>query len=162
MLKAQRTTTATRGRHVFCQGLGCAPGDRLGSAGPVPGQSELPVPDQGLEPIDHTALRVKEEPRIQLNGNKREIDMASSSDFANIPGITRQMRDGAISALDALSNIGNRALDGMARSGNQNDARISGENLQGAGRVDWPKHEWFDTAALVGDCDNGLPEQHQR
>ena len=30
--------------------------------------------------------------------------MASSSDFANIPGMTREMRDGVISAFDALSN----------------------------------------------------------
>jgi hypothetical protein len=30
--------------------------------------------------------------------------MASSSDFANIPGMTREMRDGVIAALDALSN----------------------------------------------------------
>ena len=30
--------------------------------------------------------------------------MASSSDFANIPGMTREMRDGVIAAFDALSN----------------------------------------------------------
>ena len=30
--------------------------------------------------------------------------MASSSDFANIPGMTREVRDGVIAAFDALSN----------------------------------------------------------
>ena len=30
--------------------------------------------------------------------------MANSSDFANIPGMTKDMRDGVIAALDALSN----------------------------------------------------------
>ena len=30
--------------------------------------------------------------------------MASSSDFANIPGMTKDMRDGVIAAFDALSN----------------------------------------------------------
>ena len=30
--------------------------------------------------------------------------MANSSDFANIPGMTREMRDGVIAAFDALSN----------------------------------------------------------
>ena len=30
--------------------------------------------------------------------------MANSSDFANIPGMTKEMRDGVIAALDALSN----------------------------------------------------------
>jgi hypothetical protein len=30
--------------------------------------------------------------------------MASSSDFVNIPGITREMRDGVVAAFDALSN----------------------------------------------------------
>ena len=30
--------------------------------------------------------------------------MASSSDFANIPGMTREMRDGVIAAFDAMSN----------------------------------------------------------
>jgi hypothetical protein len=30
--------------------------------------------------------------------------MASSSDFANIPGLTKEMRDGVIGAFDALSN----------------------------------------------------------
>jgi hypothetical protein len=30
--------------------------------------------------------------------------MASSSDFVNIPGMTREMRDGVVAAFDALSN----------------------------------------------------------
>ena len=30
--------------------------------------------------------------------------MANSSDFANIPGMTREMRDGVIAALNAVSN----------------------------------------------------------